>query len=236
MEFGGAEALLLRQLCLHMAFPTEREGQAGGGTLLPAYLSGESRLMLENFPELGFFRDIVFLFKMLMVHTPHRPLGLHAARVHRVAARLHGVAARVLRIAACFAWVCSLCYPWSQVPSSDALPEICAWMPLDAALAWKHKPEEGFVVWGFGRLLSPAAIQKQAEEGSEWWISRRVRRAFGFAEKPRAPPSSADPSALLRAELGESATRIETEDDVLHLKARYMLMHEHEDTWIHADT
>jgi len=49
------------------------------------------------------------------------------------------------------------------VPSSDALPEICAWMPLDAALAWKHKPEEGFVVWGFGRLLSPAAIQKQAD-------------------------------------------------------------------------
>ena len=112
MEFGGAEALLLRQLCLHMAFPTEREGQAGGGTLLPAYLSGESRLMLENFPELGFFRDIVFLFKMLMVHIPHRPLGLHAARVHRVAARLHGVAARVLRIAACFAWGCSLCYAW----------------------------------------------------------------------------------------------------------------------------
>jgi hypothetical protein len=111
------------------------------------------------------------------------------------------------------------------VPSSDALPEICAWMPLDAALAWKHKPEEGFVVWGFGRLLSPAAIQKQAEEGSEWWISRRVRRAFGFAEKPRAPPSSADPSALLRAELGESATRIETEDDVLHLKARHMHVH-----------
>ena len=71
--------------------------------------------MLENFPELGFFRDVVFLFKMLMV------------------------------------------------PSSDALPEICAWMPLDAALAWKHKPEEGFVVWGFGRLLSPAAIQKQAD-------------------------------------------------------------------------
>ena len=64
MEFGGAEALLLRQLCLHMAFPTEREGPT---SLLPAYLSGESRLMLENFPELGFFRDIVFLFKMLMV-------------------------------------------------------------------------------------------------------------------------------------------------------------------------
>ena len=62
MEFGGAEALLLRQLCLHMAFPTEP-----AATLLPAYLSGESRLMLENFPELGFFRDIVFLFKMLMV-------------------------------------------------------------------------------------------------------------------------------------------------------------------------
>ena len=84
MGFGEAEALLLRQLCLHMAFPTEP-----AASLLPTYLSGESRLMLENFPELGFFRDIVFLFKLTMV------------------------------------------------PSSDALPDICAYMPLDAALSWR---------------------------------------------------------------------------------------------------
>ena len=98
---GGAEALLLRQLCLHMArargrvglglearaglgpnpnpnpnqaFPTEREG---GGSL-PAYFPGESRLMLEELPELGFFRDIVFLSKMLMARRGSWAKGVRA--------------------------------------------------------------------------------------------------------------------------------------------------------------
>ena len=43
---GSGKTALLRQLCLHMAFPTEQ----AGSSLLPAYLSGESRLLLENFP------------------------------------------------------------------------------------------------------------------------------------------------------------------------------------------
>ena len=85
MDFAEGEALLLRQLCLHTAFPTEP-----ASSLLPAYLSGESRLVLENYPELGFFRDIVFIFKLLMV------------------------------------------------PSSEALPEIYSWLPLDAALTWRY--------------------------------------------------------------------------------------------------
>ena len=104
---GGVAGLDIYQLCLHMAFPIEgHEGRA----LLPLYLSGESRLMLENFPELGFFRDVVFLFKMLMV------------------------------------------------PSSEALPEIRAWTPLDAALTWRHRADEGFIVSGFGRALNAAGI------------------------------------------------------------------------------
>ena len=97
MEFGGAEALLLRQLCLHMAFPTEREG---GGSLLPAYLSGESRLMLENFPELGFFRDIVFLFKMLMARSRGTGWGGGKGRASvraRARARVRGSARARMR-------------------------------------------------------------------------------------------------------------------------------------------
>ena len=65
--------------------------------------------------ELSFFRDIVFLFKMLMV------------------------------------------------PSSEALPEICAWMPLDAALSWRYRTEDGFMVTGFGRVLNSAAIARVSE-------------------------------------------------------------------------
>ena len=68
MELGAADELLLKQLCLHNAFPFEATNDGSSstrpGSLLPHYLTGRSRLLLENFPELGFFRDIVFLFKL----------------------------------------------------------------------------------------------------------------------------------------------------------------------------
>ncbi|KOO31915.1 hypothetical protein Ctob_015016, partial [Chrysochromulina tobinii] len=173
MDLSEGDATLLRQLCLHTAFPIER---AAPGDLLPLYLTGEDRLVLENYPELGFFRDIVFIFKLLMV------------------------------------------------PSVEALPEIMTWRPLDAALSWRYQPGEGFVVSGFRRHLSPAALQKQVkDEGQDSWLSRLGRRLVGLADKPRAPPSSADPAALLRAELGDElklSTREgerTSEDDILHL-------------------
>ena len=163
----------MRQLCLHTAFPIEP-----ASSLLPKYLSGESRLVLENFPELGFFRDIVFTFKLLMV------------------------------------------------PSSEALPAIFSWMPLDAALTWQYNPADGFIVTGFGRNahnpLSPAAFQQQLNKSDDSFFFAIGRRMLGIAEKPRAPPSSADPTALYKAEMGADAEsfrgKIETEDDVLHLQ------------------
>lgn len=57
MDFGQGERALLDQLCLQMGFPRDD---------LPAYLSGENPLVLDNYPELGFFRDIVYLFKALL--------------------------------------------------------------------------------------------------------------------------------------------------------------------------
>ena len=106
-----------------------------------------------------------------------------------------------------------------MVPSVEALPEIYTWMPLDAALTWRFQAGEGFLVTAFGaRRLSPAALQKQAAaEGNDSWMSRFGRRLLGLADKPRAPPSSADPTALLRAELGGDV-KVESEEDVLHLR------------------
>jgi len=57
MEFGQGERALLDQLCLQMGFPRDD---------LASFLSGENPLVLDNFPELGFFRDIVYLFKALL--------------------------------------------------------------------------------------------------------------------------------------------------------------------------
>ena len=46
-----------RRICVEMAFPYSAE-------MMPLYLSGESWLILKNYPELECFRDIVFVFKV----------------------------------------------------------------------------------------------------------------------------------------------------------------------------
>ena len=64
-------------------------------------------------------------------------------------------------------------------------------------------------VWwslGFGRVLNPAQIQQNFEQSDSSWVARSMRKLFGMAEKPRAPPSSADPSALRRRSW-EASTR-----------------------------
>jgi len=50
---------LLSAVCQVMAFPA-------GSQILPTYLSGESWLILKNYPEFEYFRDIVFYFKYLL--------------------------------------------------------------------------------------------------------------------------------------------------------------------------
>lgn len=54
---------LLEQICWEIGFPSDN---------LPLYLSGEKTEVLYNYPELGLFRDIVFMFKYLI--TGNRPV------------------------------------------------------------------------------------------------------------------------------------------------------------------
>lgn len=51
---------LLEQLCWEMGFPT---------TNLPLYITGEQPEILYLFPELRYYRDVVFMFKYLMAPT-----------------------------------------------------------------------------------------------------------------------------------------------------------------------
>ena len=62
LGFGQGEERLLRQLCLQVGFPYAPH-------LLPRYLSGDDPLLLDNYPELGLYRDICFLFKAMMAPT-----------------------------------------------------------------------------------------------------------------------------------------------------------------------
>jgi hypothetical protein len=174
MTFGQAEMALLQQVCLQGAY--ER-----APAMLPHYLTGKDPVFLEDFPELGFFRDVVFLFKAL------------------------------------------------QAPTVDALPLVRPWLVKDAILRWTFEPKkekdkkeppsdlpEGqFVVHGFRQKLEcgnyvPAG---QAEQRKKKGFAARLHfKLFGGgAEKPRCPPSGANPSILA----GEP---VDTEDDVLHIQ------------------
>ena len=61
-DFGAGDARLLSQVCLQMGFPMDPDE-------LPFYLSGESRELGDNYPEMPVMRDIVFFFKALMTPT-----------------------------------------------------------------------------------------------------------------------------------------------------------------------
>lgn len=82
-EVGQAERALLTDLCLHCGF--DHRFAVGHSVVrvlvltdsddvisprvIPHYLTGERRELLEYYPELGYLRDLVFLFKQLMVPT-----------------------------------------------------------------------------------------------------------------------------------------------------------------------
>lgn len=207
MEMGDAEALFMKQVCVAVGFPAP--GVDGEPLdLAGAYLcggdrstnnSGKCQEMFREFPELAYFRDIIFILKTFMT------------------------------------------------PTSDALPEIRAWSPMDAVLSWKFAPgaplsarkeaqidstHDGykpgtFKVAAFNRELKCVwqvdTLDKKAEaeesgveskqEAASWYkrLGGFVKDLFFTSASPRAPPSMADPSFLL-------GQKVKSEDDVLHVR------------------
>ncbi|CAM9378337.1 unnamed protein product [Chrysoparadoxa australica] len=62
MGLGAAEGTFLHQVCLHMGYPEPPE-------IMPLYLSGEDPLLTDNYPELAYLRDVVYLLKAVMAPT-----------------------------------------------------------------------------------------------------------------------------------------------------------------------
>lgn len=161
---GPAETRYINQVSLQMGYELNRED---------VYISGELPDILENYPEIGYFRDLVFMFKLMMV------------------------------------------------PTSDALPELRPWIPADARLIWTAKQGE-FTVYGFNKKLDCTIPELAPEEGTSHAAAvaggrkdrgflSRILRFVGLKSLPRASPSKANPSVL-------AGERVDTEDDVLHLK------------------
>lgn len=153
MEFGAGERGLLDQICLATAFPRH---------LIPQYFTGEEPWFLDNYPELGFFRDIVFMFKAMMA------------------------------------------------PSSDSLPELAPWLPIQARLFWQcqegKKGATMLEVRGFNKKLECAAFE--ADSHAE---SKGLGHFLGLVKKPRVVPSGGNASHL-------TGERAENEDDILHIR------------------
>lgn len=186
MLFGDAEAVLIEQLCLAVGFNRNPE-------CLPLYLTGQLSALIDTMPELAFFRDIIFLFKAMLS------------------------------------------------PKAETLPDTRQWNAVEARLTWrvdkpakdpsrepansasnanskaKDKHKAKLAVAGFGqpslKCAAYAPVYSDADVVPRKSALDAFIRAFGFghADRPRAPPSAANPSVL-------AGQAISTEDDVLHIR------------------
>ena len=107
-------------------------------------------------------------------------------------------------------------FKYMMSPTSDALPEIRAWMPEDATMTWKYKSDSGFVVKAFNRTLKcliPELVENLAQRKKN-----REKEETGFMSYLRknyltfkSSVSDSDPSILL-------GKQIDLEEDVLHIR------------------
>ena len=78
-RMGNVEKLI-DQLCYEVGFPNSDRG------FIPRYFTGELSELIDHFPELKYYRDIVFCFKYMMSPTakafpPVRPWLQKSARL-----------------------------------------------------------------------------------------------------------------------------------------------------------
>ena len=77
-ELSPADKLFIDQICLQMGFPRGCEA---------ALMSGVNRSLLDIYPEIGYFRDLVFMFNLVMVPSSEklpeiRPWDPHEAELN----------------------------------------------------------------------------------------------------------------------------------------------------------
>lgn len=185
------------QVCLQMAYPRSSE-------LLPRYLSGEEAIFLHDYPELACFRDMVFLFKALQAPTGDTLPEVRPWDAKDV----------VLR--------------WS-FDAKGAKPSASDSKSLndngtsggDAPTVTLPLARGHFTVHGFNRMLQCTEYLKSSD-ADELGLGKKPKRAgvlsslfhfrlFAKMDKPRCPPSGANPSIV-------AGQPIHSEDDVLHLQ------------------
>jgi hypothetical protein len=118
-------------------------------------------------------------------------------------------------------------FKYMMSPTQESFPDgNRLYMHKDARLQWAYKgPGTGFMVLAFDGLLLRCLDEDLAAKAAQEAEDAKAQRvasggflksifAYFFTKQNRAPPSAADPSALL----GEVKTVVKSEDDVSHHK------------------
>ena len=171
----GHAKQLLQQLCFDMGF-SERDDY------LPMYLSGELTEMLDFFPEMEYYRDIIFTFKFMMAPTGEafpavKPWVIPLSNDPKMNNINNMTTLRTLI---------------SLILLTES-PEQPLQVQKAARLEWKYNHGNAqFTVKAFNKeLVCVAPIPEKTEKKSIWGGIL----AF-FFKQTRAPPSGADPSEL----------------------------------------
>lgn len=182
---GSGEKSLLAQLCLQTGFPVLEQPEV--------YLTGEMPELLDCYPELAFFRDVVFTFKALQAPTSD---ALPSVRAWRPAdAALH--------------WA-SKSNPPKPRSKRDAdyriPPRQLVIRGFGKVLAIQYDDDLGIKSEGGPKI--GLAEEKRVGSRSKW---RHFLDFVGLGRLPRAPPSKGDPSVLV-------GQKVYTEEDVLFVR------------------
>ena len=211
MALSVGEQQLMSQVCLSMGFDQGGiAGTKGQQDRLGAFLAGEDPTFVDLYPELGFFRDLVYLFKALMC-----PSGAALPELkpwHPSAARLHwkfNDKKSVFEVSA-FDQKVLRCNAFLKDPDAEAAGGASSGDgAASGEVAMASAAELQDLGEGEGGAGAVAAAAKK-KGGGGWGAA--LFSALGLTtEAPRAPPSGADPSSL-------TGQRILNEDDVLHVK------------------
>ena len=198
MQFGEAERRLLSQLTWHVGYPShgfpECEGHASEAAAAQSpqiwrYLTGETRELLDDMPELEALRDVVFLLKAFMAPCREdlpeaRPWHVSDAVLSWSSTKDGKLSVRAFRRSLEGAYASA-----GRSATSSSTP------PADGrnSAGSGGESKRGGVLGGFG---------------PNGWLRSLLG---GSARRPRVPLSSASASVLANVD-------IETEDDVLHLE------------------
>mmetsp|Transcript_14534 Transcript_14534/g.21938 ORF Transcript_14534/g.21938 Transcript_14534/m.21938 type:complete len:1946 (+) Transcript_14534:90-5927(+) len=187
---GSAEHQLLSQLCLQTGFPVLEQPEV--------YLTGERPELLDCYPELGLFRDIVFTFKALQAPTSD---GLPPVRAWRP------------EDAALF-WSSrpNNPKPKDKRPPNYKVPQrtlvVKAFSGYTLAIQYDDVVEKDSQKKGVVDGAVALAEEKRVTKRSTW---RHFLDIVGLGRLPRAPPSKADPSVLI-------GQKVQTEEDILFVR------------------